>query len=69
MDQVKASPRAMGILLFLTVLNILNMVDRTLIASFGPQIIADLNLTDSQFGALTGFIFVFFYAIACIGRD
>ncbi len=63
MDQVKASPRAMGILLFLTLLNILNMIDRTLIASFGPQIIADLNLTDSQFGALTGFIFVFFYAI------
>ena len=61
--QLKASPRAMGLLLFLTVLNILNMVDRTLIASFGPQIIADLNLTDSQFGALTGFIFVFFYAI------
>ena len=43
MDQVKASPRAMGILLFLTLLNILNMIDRTLIASFGPQIIADLN--------------------------
>ena len=62
-DQLKASPRAMGLLLFLTVLNILNMVDRTLIASFGPQMIADLNLTDSQFGALTGFIFVFFYAI------
>jgi len=62
-DQLKASPKAMGLLLFLTVLNILNMVDRTLIASFGPQIIADLNLTDSQFGALTGFIFVFFYAI------
>jgi len=62
-DPIKASPRAVGILLFLTLLNILNMVDRTLIASFGPQIIADLNLTDSQFGALTGFIFVFFYAI------
>jgi MFS family permease len=62
-DQIKASPRAVGILLFLTLLNILNMIDRTLIASFGPQIIADLSLTDSQFGALTGFIFVFFYAI------
>ena len=63
MDQTKASPRAMAILLFLTLLNILNMIDRTLIASFGPQIIADLNLTDSQFGALTGFISLFFYAI------
>ena len=59
----EASPRAMGILLFLTLLNILNMVDRTLITSFGTVIIADLNLSDSQFGLLTGPIFVFFYSI------
>ena len=59
----EASPRAMGILLFLTLLNILNMVDRTLITSFGTAIIADLNLSDSQFGLLIGPIFVFFYAI------
>ncbi|MDB4032543.1 MFS transporter [Porticoccaceae bacterium] len=63
MDQVKASPRAMGILLFLTLLNILNMVDRTLITSFGTAIITDLELSDSQFGLLTGPIFVFFYSI------
>lgn len=59
----EASPRAMGILLFLTLLNILNMVDRTLITSFGTVIIADLRLSDSQFGLLTGPIFVFFYSI------
>ncbi len=53
----------MGILLFLTLLNILNMVDRTLITSFGTVIIADLRLSDSQFGLLTGPIFVFFYSI------
>ncbi|HAZ95087.1 MAG TPA: hypothetical protein DCW94_05270 [Porticoccaceae bacterium] len=63
MDHVKASPRAMSFLLFLTLLNILNMVDRTLITSFGTAIITDLELSDSQFGLLTGPIFVFFYSI------
>ena len=38
-EQIKASPKAMGILLFLTVLNILNMVDRTLIASLGRKLL------------------------------
>ena len=63
MDHVKASPRAMSFLLFLTLLNILNMFDRTLITSFGTAIITDLELSDSQFGLLTGPIFVFFYSI------
>ncbi|MGB1245759.1 MAG: MFS transporter, partial [Porticoccaceae bacterium] len=36
---------------------------RTLITSFGTAIITDLNLSDSQFGLLTGPIFVFFYSI------
>ncbi|ARN75728.1 spinster family MFS transporter [Oceanicoccus sagamiensis] len=51
------------ILGFLMLLNILNMVDRNLLASFGPQVVADLNLSDSEFGLLTGVIFVFFYSI------
>ena len=59
----QASPKATGILLFLLLLNILNMVDRTLITSFGTAIITDLDLSDSQFGLLTGPIFVFFYSI------
>ena len=63
MDQIKSPPRATGILVFLLALNILNMVDRTLITSFGTAIITDLNLSDSQFGLLTGLIFVFFYSI------
>ncbi len=44
-------------------LNVLNMVDRNLLASFGPQVVADLNLSDSEFGLLTGILFVFFYSI------
>ena len=63
MDQIKSAPKATGILLFLLLLNVLNMVDRTLITSFGSAIIKDLNLSDSQFGLLTGPIFVFFYSI------
>ncbi len=63
MDTVKPASNATGILLFLLLLNILNMVDRTLITSFGTAIIDDLNLSDSQFGLLTGPIFVFFYSI------
>jgi MFS family permease len=62
--QPTASKNAMGILLFLTLLNIINMVDRNLITSFGTDIINDLNLSDFQFGLLTGPIFVVFYSIA-----
>lgn len=57
------SKKTKGLLLFLLLLNILNMVDRTLITSFGTAIITDLKLSDSQFGLLTGPIFVFFYSI------
>ncbi|MBT8115983.1 MAG: MFS transporter [Arenicella sp.] len=54
---------ANALLTLLIVLNILNMVDRNLISSFGPQITTELGLTDTQFGYLTGLLFVFFYAI------
>jgi predicted MFS family arabinose efflux permease len=50
-----------GLLLFLTALNILNFVDRMLIASLAPLLIADLGLTRAQIGLLSGFGFVFFY--------
>jgi MFS family permease len=50
-------------LVLLIFLNILNMVDRSLIASFGTEISHDLNLTDTQFGLLVGPMFVFFYAM------
>lgn len=55
--------RAHFLLVLLIFLNILNIVDRNLISSFGPQISEDLNLSDTQFGLLTGLIFVFFYAV------
>jgi MFS family permease len=57
----RVSRSAWGLLLFLTALNILNFVDRMLIASLAPLLIVDLNLSRAQIGLLTGFGFVFFY--------
>lgn len=55
------SRSAWGLLLFLTALNILNFVDRMLIASLAPLLIKDLGLSRAQIGLLSGFGFVFFY--------
>ena len=55
--------RANMLLVLLILINIINMVDRNLISSFGPEITKELNLSDTQFGYLTGLLFVFFYAI------
>lgn len=55
------SLRSYWILFFLLLLNILNMLDRTLLIAFGPQIVDDLELSDTQYGLLTGFVFNTFY--------
>ncbi|HUR79262.1 MAG TPA: MFS transporter [Thermoanaerobaculia bacterium] len=55
------SRSAWGLLFFLTALNILNFVDRMLIASLAPLLIKDLGLSRAQIGLLSGFGFVFFY--------
>jgi len=52
------------ILTILTLLNILSLTDRFLIAAFGAQITTELNLSNQQFGLLTGLGFVLFYAAA-----
>lgn len=60
----RADPRpAWGLLVFLTGLNVLNFVDRTLIASLAPLLIADLGLTREQIGLLAGFAFVLLYSV------
>lgn len=59
----KVSRAAWGLLFFLTALNVLNFVDRMLIASLAPLLIADLGLTRAQIGLLAGFGFVFFYTL------
>lgn len=47
---------------FLTLLNVMNFVDRQLLASFANFIVPDLGLSNTQFGLLTGFAFIIFYA-------
>ncbi len=49
-------------LTLLTILNVLNFVDRQLLASFANFIVPDLGLTNTEFGLLTGFVFIVFYA-------
>jgi predicted MFS family arabinose efflux permease len=59
----RVSRSAWGLLFFLTALNILNFVDRMIIASVAPLLIADLHISRTQIGLLTGFGFVFFYSL------
>ena len=53
----------MGFLAFLTLLNVLNFVDRQLLASFANWIVPELGLTNTEFGLLTGLVFIFFYSV------
>jgi MFS transporter, Spinster family, sphingosine-1-phosphate transporter len=59
----KTPGSAWGLLIALTLLNVLNFADRFLLVSFANSIIADLQLTNFQFTLLTGFIFTVFYAL------
>jgi MFS family permease len=52
---------AWGLLAFLTALNVLNFVDRTVITNLAPLLIADLGLSRAEIGLLAGFGFVVFY--------
>ena len=53
-----------GLLILLTATNALNFVDRNLLASFANFLKPELHLTDTQFGLLTGLVFLIFYAVA-----
>lgn len=52
-----------GLLVGLTLLNVLNFADRFLLVSFANSIIADLQLTKFQFTLLTGLVFSVFYVV------
>ena len=45
------------------VINVMNFVDRQLLASFANFIVPDLGLSNTQFGLLTGFAFIVFYSV------
>lgn len=59
----RLSNGAGGFLLVLTVLNILNLADRSLIVAFSNSIIPELGLTHLQYGLLTGFVFTAVYTV------
>lgn len=59
----KTTTRATGLLLALTLLNVLNWADRYLVIAFSTAIIPELGLTNLQFGLLTGVVFTAVYTI------
>jgi MFS family permease len=63
-DDHRISAGSFGFLAFLTLLNVMNFVDRQLLASFANFIVPDLGLTNTQFGLLTGLVFIVFYSTA-----
>jgi MFS family permease len=63
-EDSRISAGSYAFLVFLTLLNVMNFVDRQLLASFANFIVPDLGLTNTQFGLLTGLFFLFFYSVA-----
>ena len=55
-----------GLLGLFLLLHVLNQVDRNLIASFGTEIVAELNLTRTQFGIVSGLAFTVPYALTAL---
>lgn len=60
-DRVSAA--AWRLLAVLTALNILNFVDRWLVAGLAPLLMADLGLSRANIGLLVGYTFVVFYTL------
>lgn len=54
------------VILLLSVVNVVNYMDRMALSVLLPLIKADLKLSDSQLGLLTGFAFFLFYAVCGI---
>lgn len=57
----RATRRAWLLLVLLTLLNVLNFVDRQLVPGLAPLLINELGLSRAQIGLLYGFAFVIFY--------
>lgn len=64
MSDHKTASLPVGLLALLTLTNALNFVDRNLLASFANFLKPELHLTDTQYGLLTGLVFLVFYAVA-----
>ena len=57
------SPRANVVLALLLLAYIFNFLDRTILNILAGPIIADLQLTDTEFGAITGLAFAILYSV------
>jgi MFS family permease len=62
-DAEPISAGSYALLAFLTLLNVMNFVDRQLLASFANFIVPDLGLSNTEFGLLTGLVFIIFYSV------
>lgn len=61
---LKRYPRlVLGVLLFI---NIIGYVDRSMLLGFSPQITHDLALSNTQFGVLTGAVWVLSYGVMAV---
>jgi MFS family permease len=58
----RIAPRHFAFLGLLTLLNVVNFVDRQALPSFANFIVPELGLSATQFSYLTGIFFTFFYA-------
>ena len=68
-DQIEGfgtKPYRTYVLSALTLIYVLNFVDRGLLAVVGPDLVPELGLSDTQFGLLTGFGFALLYTIVGI---
>ena len=52
-----------ALLIFLTLLNVINFIDRQLLVSLSNWIKPELKLSNFEFGLLAGLVFMFFYAV------
>ena len=62
LEENRVESRHYAFLGFLTLLNVMNFVDRQLLGSFANFIVPDLGLTNTEFGLLTGLFFIVFYS-------
>ena len=62
LEESRVESRHYAFLGFLTLLNVMNFVDRQLLGSFANFIVPDLGLTNTEFGLLTGLFFIVFYS-------
>lgn len=59
--------RPFALLALFVAMHVINHVDRHLVASFAPQIMADLHLSRAEFALIAGLAFSLVYAAAALG--